>query len=111
MKEERVQTERHRVSGERLLTKIKQLVHQGNIRRIIIKNEDGAILIEVPLTIGVVGTLLAPVWVAIGAMAALVANFDIVVQKIEPKVEEEQKALEPVEPVREVEKTPTVSAP
>lgn len=78
-----VQTEEHRVTGERLLTKIRELVHQGNIRRIIIKNERDQVLIEVPLTIGVVGTILVPVWVAIGAMAALLANFNITVEKLE----------------------------
>lgn len=80
-----VHTEEHRVSGERLLSKIKEIVHKGNIRRIIIKNDKGQVLIEVPLTLGVVGFLLAPVWVALGAMAALVADFNIVVEKVEQK--------------------------
>jgi hypothetical protein len=80
-----VHTEEHRVSGERLLSKIKEIVHKGNIRRIIIKNDQGQVLIEVPLTLGVVGFLLAPVWVALGAMAALVADFNIVVEKTEQK--------------------------
>lgn len=96
MNAERIHTEEHRVSGERLLARVKELVHQGNIRRIIIKNEAGQVLIEVPLTLGVVGALLIPVWVAIGAMAALVANFNIVVEKVEPKPPA-VGALEPAE--------------
>ncbi len=83
MSEERVQTEEHRVSGERLVGRIKELVHQGNIRRIIIKNDEGRALVEIPLTLGVVGAALVPIWVAIGAMAALIANFTIVVEKVE----------------------------
>jgi len=78
-----VRAEEHRVTGEQLVAKIKQLIHEGNIRRIVIKNEKGTTLIEVPLTLGVVGALLLPVWAAIGAMAALAANLIIVVEKVE----------------------------
>ncbi len=74
-------TEEFRVDGEQLVGKIKELLHQGNIRRIIIKDKDGNVLIEVPLTIGVVGAILLPVWAAIGAIAALVAEATIVVEK------------------------------
>jgi hypothetical protein len=70
-------------TGEQLVAKIKQLIHEGNIRRIVIKNEKGTTLIEVPLTLGVVGALVLPVWAAIGAMAALAANLIIVVEKVE----------------------------
>ncbi|MEW6030320.1 MAG: DUF4342 domain-containing protein [Chloroflexota bacterium] len=76
-------TEEFRVNGEELVAKIKELLHQGNIRRIIIKDKDGNVLIEVPLTIGVVGAILLPVWAAIGAIAALVAEATIVVEKKE----------------------------
>jgi len=79
-----VHTEEHKVSGENLLSRVKELVHQGNIRRIIIKNDQGNTLLEVPLTIGVVSAVLVPVWVAIGAIAALAANFTLVVEKTEP---------------------------
>jgi hypothetical protein len=78
-------TEEFRVSGEQLITKLKEILHEGNIRRVIIKDKDGRTLIEVPLTIGVVGALLLPVWAAIGAIAALVAEATIVVEKVEPK--------------------------
>lgn len=76
-------TEEFRVDGEELVAKIKELLHQGNIRRIIIKDKDGNVLIEVPLTLGVVGAILLPVWAAIGAIAALVAEATIVVEKKE----------------------------
>ena len=78
-------TEEFRVSGEQLVAKLKELLHEGNIRRVIIKDKEGRTLIEVPLTIGVVGALLLPVWAAIGAIAALVVEATIVVEKVEPK--------------------------
>lgn len=83
MGEEKVRTEEHRVSGDDLVAKIKELVREGNVRRIIIKNEEGKTLMEIPLTIGVIGAVLMPVWAAIGAIAALVADFTIVVEKVE----------------------------
>lgn len=83
MSEEKVRTEEYQVEGDSLVHKIKELVHEGNIRRIIIKNEQGNKLIEVPLTIGAVGVVLLPVWAAIGAIAALVTDCTLVVEKIE----------------------------
>jgi hypothetical protein len=83
MTEEKIRTEEYQVTGELLLAKIKELVHAGNIRRIILKNEEGKSLIEIPLTLGVVGVVLLPVWAAIGALAALVANLTIVIEKVE----------------------------
>jgi len=74
-------TEEFRVKGEELLTKIKALIHAGNIRRIIIKDKDGKVLIEFPLTLGVVGVVLAPTLAAVGAIAALVTEATIVVEK------------------------------
>ncbi len=76
-------TEEFKVSGEQLVAKIKELLHEGNVRRLIIKDREGRTLIEVPLTIGVVGVILVPVWAAIGAIAALVAEATIVVEKKE----------------------------
>jgi len=78
---ESIRTEQHKVSGEKLLSRVKELVHEGNVRRIIVKNEQGHTLLEVPLTLGVVGAVLMPVWVAIGAIAALAKNFQLVVEK------------------------------
>lgn len=82
MSDRNVHTEEHRVRGERLVARIRELVHQGNIRRIIVKDDRGQTLIEIPLTLGVVGAVLLPVWVALGAMAALAADFNLVVEKV-----------------------------
>ena len=81
MADEKIHTEEFEISGEGLLAKIKELVHEGNIRRIIIKNEEGKTLIDIPLTLGVVGVFLAPQLAAIGAIAALVTHGSIVVEK------------------------------
>ena len=82
---ERTAREEFRVSGEAVVAKVKELVREGNVRRIIIKNDDGRVLLEVPLTIGVIGTVLLPVWAALGAMAALVANLTLAVERVEPR--------------------------
>lgn len=73
--------EEFRVDGEGLIAKIKEILHEGNVRRIIIKDEKGNTYIEIPLTVGVVGVILLPVWAAIGAIAALAANFTILVER------------------------------
>jgi hypothetical protein len=77
-------TEEFRITGDQVLTKVKELVHEGNIRRITLKNEEGRTLIEIPLTLGVVGALLLPVWAAIGAVAALATHCSILVERSEP---------------------------
>jgi hypothetical protein len=69
------------VNGDQLLAKFKELVHEGNVRRLTIKNEEGRTLIEVPLTLGVVGAALLPVFAAIGAVAALATRCTIVVER------------------------------
>jgi Domain of unknown function (DUF4342) len=74
-------TEEHKVPGEKLVDRVKELVKEGNARRIIVKNEDGHTLIEIPLTMGVVGAVLLPVWVALGAIAALAKHYTVVVEK------------------------------
>jgi hypothetical protein len=76
-------TEEFKVSGEELLTKVKQLVKEGNVRRISIKDKDNKTLVEMPLTIGIVGALIAPVLAAVGAIAALVTECTIVVERAE----------------------------
>ena len=83
MSEPRTVTQEIKVTGEKLLTRVTELIHEGNVRRLIIKHEDGHVLMEIPLTLGVVGMALMPVFVAIGAMAALAANYTIVVEKTE----------------------------
>ncbi len=83
MSDENVQREEVKVTGEALVGAVRQLLHEGNIRRLTIKNDEGKTLIEIPLTIGVVGMLLLPVWAAIGAIAALAADLTIIVEKVE----------------------------
>jgi len=66
-----------RVKADELVKKVKEIIHEGNVRRIIIKNEEGKTYLEIPVTVGLVGVLLAPVLAAIGALAAVAANFTI----------------------------------
>ncbi len=81
MTDPKTRTEEFQVNGDALLTKIKELLHEGNIRRILIRDETGKTLIEFPVTIGVVGVFLAPQLAAIGAIAALVTKCTLVVEK------------------------------
>ena len=74
-------SEQYEVRGTNLVRKIKEILREGNVRRLTIRNEEGKELIEVPLALGVVGTLLLPAWAAIGAIAALVTNCTIVVER------------------------------
>jgi len=83
MSEAKVRTEEFRVSGEEVLAKIKELIREGNVRRVAIKNEEGKTLIDIPLMLGVVGAVLAPQAAAIGAIAALVTDCTIVIEKAE----------------------------
>jgi hypothetical protein len=73
--------ESFKVSGDELLSKIKEIIKEGNARRVIIKNEKEETIIEFPLTIGAIGVVLAPVFAAVGAIAALVTDCTIVVEK------------------------------
>ncbi len=73
--------EEFHITGDELLAKAKALVHEGNIRRLIIRNEAGHTLIEIPLTFGVVGAALLPVWAAVGGIAALATDCTIVVER------------------------------
>jgi len=77
----KIKSEEFKVSGSELLDKVKELLHEGNIRRIVIK-QDGQTVMELPLTIAAVGVVIAPVLAAVGAFAALVSNCSIVVEKI-----------------------------
>jgi hypothetical protein len=74
------------VVGEQLVTKVRELVHEGNVRRIIIKQE-GHTILEIPLVVGVAGVLIAPVWAAIGVLGALLAKCSIEVIRSESPVE------------------------
>jgi hypothetical protein len=83
MTEQKFKTEEFRVEGEKLIGKIKELFHEGNIRRVIIKDKEGKTVMEIPVTLGVVGALLAPQLAAIGAIAALVTEATVVVEKVD----------------------------
>ena len=78
---ENTNQESFKVSGDELLSKIKEIIKEGNARKVIIKNEKEETIIEFPLTIGALGVILAPVFAAIGAIAALVTECTIVVEK------------------------------
>lgn len=80
--------------GDQLVAKVKELIHEGNVRRITIKNEEGKTLIEIPLTLGVMGAVLLPVWAGIGAIAALVTNCSIEVEREGDDGEEAEDAPE-----------------
>ncbi len=83
MTEEKIRVEEYKVTGDELVHKVKQIVHEGNIRRIIIKTEGGKTLLEFPVTVGVVGVVLLPMWAALGAAAALITDCTIAVEKVE----------------------------
>ena len=85
MTKEKPKKEEFRVSGEEVMKKVKELIAEGNARRIIIKNERGETIVEIPLTVGTIGALLVPTLAAIGAVAALVTNCTIVVERKESK--------------------------
>ena len=74
-------TDTFEVKGEDLLKKVKELIHQGNIRKISIEDKNGNTIIVLPLTLGIVGAMLAPPLAAIGAMAALVTECTIRVER------------------------------
>lgn len=69
-----------RASVDGVIAKIQELVHEGNVRRAVVKNANGTTIIEIPLTLGVVGAALLPVWVAIAAIAALAADFTVEIE-------------------------------
>ena len=85
--QEKVSVDEVKINGEDLVAKVKELIHEGNIRRIITKNEEGRILVEVPLTVGVVGGVIGaalfPVIAAVGAIGALVAHMTIIIERTE----------------------------
>jgi hypothetical protein len=86
MTDPKVRTEEIQAQGEELVGKIKELVRQGNIRRVSIKNEEGKTLVDIPLTLGVVGALFLPQLAALGAIAALVTKCTIVIEKVDEEI-------------------------
>ena len=83
MSEQNVRSEEFRIQGDMIIAKIKELVREGNVRRIIIKNEEGKSLIDIPLTAGVASAIFAPKLAALGAIIAMAKHGTIVVEKIE----------------------------
>jgi hypothetical protein len=83
------------VMGEQLVTKVKELVHEGNVRRIIIK-QDGNTIVEFPLNIGIVGAILAPTLAALGAIGALIAQCSIEIVRTERPSEAVKSTVEEV---------------
>ena len=83
------QVEEFKVKGDELLGMVKEWIHEGNVRHLTIKSSDGRTMLEVPLTIGVVGALIAPVAAAIGAVAALVTECTVEVTREQPVDEPE----------------------
>jgi hypothetical protein len=80
--------EEFQIKGEDLIRKIKELIKEGNVRRLVIKDEEGKVYLEIPVTFGVIGAILAPTLAALGAIAALVANLRVEVirdQDTDPK--------------------------
>ena len=86
--------EEFRVKGEELVEKVKQLIHEGNVRRLIIKDEDGKIYLEIPVTFGLIGAIFAPMLAAVGAVSAMVANLKVeVVRDEDPPAPEKKDAI------------------
>jgi hypothetical protein len=82
-KDAKTRFEEFRVTGGEIVNKFKEVLHEGNVRRIILKDERGKTFLEVPLTVGVVGAIVAPLLAAVGAIAALVSNLTIIVERVE----------------------------
>jgi hypothetical protein len=74
--------EEFKVRGKELVDKVAELIREGNVRRIIVKDEKGNTFVEIPLTIATVGAIAAPVLAALGTIAALIAHFTIGVEKV-----------------------------
>lgn len=79
--------EKYKVAGDKVISTIKELIHEGNVRHVVIKNDEGRILIEFPVAIGVAGAVLLPVWAAVGAVAAIVSQCTIEIER-EPEEED-----------------------
>ena len=83
--------EQFKVAGNDLAAKVRELIHEGNVRRIIIKDERGHTFMEIPLTVAAVGVILAPILAAVGAIATVVSKFEVVVERNPPEPPPEDK--------------------
>jgi hypothetical protein len=80
----RVTMEEFKVLGKELVDKVQEMIHAGNVRRIIIRDDHGHTFMEIPLTVAAIGVVAAPVIAAVGAIAAHLAHFTIVVERVQP---------------------------
>ncbi|HLY18257.1 MAG TPA: DUF4342 domain-containing protein [Bryobacteraceae bacterium] len=80
----RVSIEEVKVLGKELVDKVREMIHAGNVRRIIIRDDHGHTFMEIPLTVAAIGAIAAPVLAAVGAIAAHLAHFTIVVERVQP---------------------------
>ena len=113
MKGPKVRVEEFEVTGEKLLATVRELVHQGNVRRIVIRNAKGITLLEIPLVLGLAGAVLVPVWAAVGALAALLAKLTLVVERVQdaPSAPAPEPPPEPAEPPKGGRKAPPRKGP
>ena len=91
----RVTLEEFKVLGKELVDKVQEIIHEGNVRRIIIRDEHGHTFMEIPLTVAAIGVVAAPVIAAVGAIAAHLAHFNIIVERVHPEPAPPQPAAEP----------------
>ena len=80
-----VNVEEFKVLGRELVDKVREMIHAGNVRRIIIRDEQGHTFMEIPLTVAAIGVVAAPVLAAVGAIAAHLAHFTVVVERVQPE--------------------------
>jgi len=83
MSEDQVRVEEFQMDGDQIVEKIKELVSEAGVRRLVIKNQEGKAMIDIPLAVGVAGALLKPKLVALGAIAAMLTHGTIVVERVE----------------------------
>lgn len=88
--------EQFKVAGKDLVEKIKELIHEGNVRRVIVKDEHGHTFMEIPLTVTAIGIVAAPILAAVAAIAGMVANFHVVVERNAPWAAGRAAASSPV---------------
>src|SRR5580698_803590 len=81
----RVTLEEFKVLGKELVDKVREIIHEGNVRRIIIRDEHGHTFIEIPLTVAAIGVVAAPILAAVGAIAAHLAHFTIIIERVTPE--------------------------
>ncbi|MEM7417493.1 MAG: DUF4342 domain-containing protein [Gemmatimonadota bacterium] len=86
--------EKYKVAGDRVIATIKKLIHEGNVRHVVIKNEEGRTLIEFPVSIGVAGAVLLPVWAAVGAIAAMVTQCTVEIEREDADSDDEESTAE-----------------